>query len=88
MRALIGERNLSVIYVFGPRLQGFFRFSIDLQAGFLVVNSTVDDAGTRSVRIGEDMSTPTCIRYVREALGDAEIDVEIENVQRWSASAE
>ncbi len=88
VRKLMGERNLSVIYVFGPRLQGFFRFSIDLQAGFLVVNSTVDDAGARSVRIGEDMTTSTCIRYVREALGDPDITVEIENVQRWSASAE
>ena len=88
VRALMGDRNLSVIYVFGPRLQGFFRFSIDLQSGFLVVNSTVDDAGARSVRIGEDMSTPTCVRYVRQALGDPEIEVEIENVQRWSASAE
>jgi 2-polyprenyl-6-methoxyphenol hydroxylase-like FAD-dependent oxidoreductase len=88
VRRLMGDRNLSVVYVFGPRLQGFFRFSIDLQAGFLVVNSTVDDDGTRSVRIGEDMSTPSCIRYVREALGDPEIPVEIENVQRWSASAE
>jgi 2-polyprenyl-6-methoxyphenol hydroxylase-like FAD-dependent oxidoreductase len=88
VRRLMGDRNLSVVYVFGPRLQGFFRFSIDLQAGFLVVNSTVDEDGTRSVRIGEDMSEPSCIRYVREALGDPELDVEIENVQRWSASAE
>jgi 2-polyprenyl-6-methoxyphenol hydroxylase-like FAD-dependent oxidoreductase len=88
VRRLMGDRNLSVIYVFGPRLQGFFRFSIDLQAGFLVVNSTSDEAGTRSVRIGDDMSPETCIRYVREALGDPEIPVEIEDVQRWSASAE
>ncbi len=88
VRALMGDRNLSVVYVFGPTLQGFFRFSIDLQAGFLVVNSTVGADGTKSVRIGEDMSEPTCIGYVREALGDPEIAVEIENVQRWSASAE
>jgi 2-polyprenyl-6-methoxyphenol hydroxylase-like FAD-dependent oxidoreductase len=88
VRRLMGDRNLSVIYVFGPRLQGFFRFSIDLQSGFLVVNSTTGADGTRSVRIGEDMSAPTCIRYVREALGDPEIPVEIESVQRWSASAE
>jgi 2-polyprenyl-6-methoxyphenol hydroxylase-like FAD-dependent oxidoreductase len=88
VRRLMGDRNLSVIYVFGPRLQGFFRFSIDLQAGFLVVNSTSDEDGKRSVRIGEDMSGPTCIAYVREALGDPELPVEIENVQRWSASAE
>jgi 2-polyprenyl-6-methoxyphenol hydroxylase-like FAD-dependent oxidoreductase len=88
VRPLMGDRNLSVVYVFGPRLQGFFRFSIDLQAGFLVVNSTADADGVRSVRIGEDMSAPTCIGYVREALGDPDIAVEIENVQRWSASAE
>ncbi len=88
VRQLMGDRNLSVVYVFGPRLQGFFRFSIDLQAGFLVVNSTSDADGNRSVRIGEDMSEPTCVEYVREALGDPDIPVEIENVQRWSASAE
>jgi 2-polyprenyl-6-methoxyphenol hydroxylase-like FAD-dependent oxidoreductase len=88
VRRLMGDRNLSVVYVFGPGLQGFFRFSIDLQAGFLVVNSTTDADGNRSVRIGEDMTAPTCIAYVREALGDPDIPVEIENVQRWSASAE
>jgi len=87
VRRLMGDRNLSVVYVFGPRLQGFFRFSIDLQAGFLVVNSTTDADGARSVRIGEDMSGPTCVQHVREALGDPDIPVEIENVQRWSASA-
>jgi 2-polyprenyl-6-methoxyphenol hydroxylase-like FAD-dependent oxidoreductase len=88
VRRLMGDRNLSVVYVFGPHLQGFFRFSIDLQAGFLVVNSTTDDEGTRSVRIGEDMSEQTCVRYVREALGDPDLAVEIENVQRWAATAE
>jgi 2-polyprenyl-6-methoxyphenol hydroxylase-like FAD-dependent oxidoreductase len=85
---LMGDRNLSVVYVFSPRVVGFFRFSIDLQAGFLVVNATIDEAGTRSVRIGEDMSAETCIRYVRDALGDPELEVEIENVQRWSAMAD
>ena len=53
---LLGDRNLSVIYVFNPRLVGFFRFSIDGQAGFLVVNATVDEDGNRSTSIGEDMS--------------------------------
>ncbi len=63
----MGDRNLSVIYVFGPRLQGFFRFSIDLQAGFLVVNSTSDADGTRSVRHRRgheraDVRARTCAR--------------------------
>jgi len=88
VRPLLGERNLSVVYVFNPRLVGFFRFSIDGDAGFLVVNATFDEEGNRSVAIGEDTSEATCIRYVREALGDPGIPVQIENVQRWSATAD
>ena len=42
VKPLLGDRNLSVIYVFGPTLQGFFRFSLAGDAGFLVVNSTTD----------------------------------------------
>jgi 2-polyprenyl-6-methoxyphenol hydroxylase-like FAD-dependent oxidoreductase len=88
VRGLLGDRNLSVIYVFNPRLVGFFRFSIDGDAGFLVVNATVDEEGSRSTVIGEDMSEETCVRYVREALGAPDLPVQIENVQRWSAMAD
>ncbi|HEV7133384.1 MAG TPA: FAD-dependent monooxygenase [Gaiellaceae bacterium] len=88
IRALMGDRNLSVIYVFNPLLQGFFRFSIGGDAGFLVVNSTVDENGVRSTKVGEDMSEERCIEYVRLALGaPPELPIEIENVQRWSAEA-
>jgi 2-polyprenyl-6-methoxyphenol hydroxylase-like FAD-dependent oxidoreductase len=88
VRGLIGDRNLSVIYVFNPRLVGFFRFSIDGQAGFLVVNATIDEEGNRSTSIGEDMSDETCVAYVRTALGAPDIPVHIENVQRWAATAD
>jgi 2-polyprenyl-6-methoxyphenol hydroxylase-like FAD-dependent oxidoreductase len=88
VRPLLGDRNLSVVYVFNPRLVGFFRFSIDGDAGFLVVNATFDEEGNRSVAIGEDTSEETCIRYVREALGAHDLLVEIENVQRWAATAD
>ena len=88
VRPLLGDRNLSVVYLFNPGLVGFFRFSIDGDAGFLVVNATFDDEGNRSVAIGEDTSEDTCIRYVREALGAPDLPVEIENVQRWSATAD
>ncbi len=88
VRPLLGERNLSVIYVFNPRLVGFFRFSIDGQAGFLVVNATVDEQGNRSTAIGEDMSEATCVGYVRTALGAPELRIQIENIQRWSATAD
>jgi 2-polyprenyl-6-methoxyphenol hydroxylase-like FAD-dependent oxidoreductase len=88
VRPLLGDRNLSVIYVFNPRLVGFFRFSIDGQAGFLVVNATVDEEGNRSTAIGEDMSEDTCVGYVRTALGAPDLPIQIENVQRWSATAD
>ncbi len=88
VRELIGDRNLSVIYVFGPRVQGFFRFSLDGQTGFLAVNSAVGDDGELSRRLWDDTSAEKCVEYVREALGaPGDLPVEIENVQRWNAEA-
>jgi 2-polyprenyl-6-methoxyphenol hydroxylase-like FAD-dependent oxidoreductase len=66
VRELIGERNLSVVYVFGPRVQGFFRFSHDGQAGFLAVNSAVDQNGELSRQLWDDTSAEKCVEYVRE----------------------
>ena len=88
VRELIGDRNLSVVYVFGPRVQGFFRFSLDGRAGFLAVNSAVDENGELSRRLWDDTSPERCVAYVREALGaPPELPVEIENVQKWNAEA-
>ena len=86
---LLGDRNLSVIYVFGPALQGFFRFSLAGDAGFLVVNTTTDaDGEPRPRRLGgherRALRRSTCARRsARRSL-----PVEIENVQRWNASAD
>jgi 2-polyprenyl-6-methoxyphenol hydroxylase-like FAD-dependent oxidoreductase len=88
VRKLIGDRNLSVVYVFGPRLQGFFRFAIDGRSGFLVVNSSVDESGRRTTSVGPTATPERCVAFVREALGAPDLPVEIEDVQRWSAAAE
>ncbi len=88
VRPLIGDRNLSVIYVFGPRLVGFFRFSKAGDTGFLVVNTAITDDGERTTDLWTDTSDERCVEFVREALGDPEIAVEIENVQRWNSCAE
>jgi hypothetical protein len=88
LRSLLGDRNLSVVYVNHPRLLGFFRFSITGDSGFLAVFSTIAEDGTRDTQVGDDVSTNRCIELVRTALGCApDHPVEIENVQRWSASA-
>jgi 2-polyprenyl-6-methoxyphenol hydroxylase-like FAD-dependent oxidoreductase len=88
VRPLLRGRNLSVVYVVNPRLQGFFRFSFDGQAGFLVVNSALDDNGQRTTTIGATATEADCVRYVRDALGAPDLPVEIEDVQQWNAAAE
>jgi len=87
MRALIGDRNLSVVYVNHPELLGFFRFSITGDSGFLAVFSTTEPDGTRDTHVAADMDTARCEALVRKALGRTDIAVEIDNVQRWSAAA-
>jgi 2-polyprenyl-6-methoxyphenol hydroxylase-like FAD-dependent oxidoreductase len=88
VRPLLGDRNLSVVYVVNPRLQGFFRFAIDGRSGFLVVNTAVDDEGRRTTTVGETATEADCVRYVRDALGAPDLAVEIDDVQRWNAAAE
>jgi hypothetical protein len=88
LRALIGDRNLSVVYVNQPELLAFFRFSITGDAGFLAVFATFDNDGKRNNRVGQDLSPGRCAALVRAALGvEAEFPVAIDDVQRWSATA-
>jgi len=88
VKPLVGDRNLSVVYVFGPTLQGFFRFSLAGDAGFLVVNTTTNADGERNRDLWADMGEGRCVEYVREALGAPDLAVEIENVQQWNACAQ
>ncbi|HEX2076040.1 MAG TPA: FAD-dependent monooxygenase [Geodermatophilus sp.] len=86
MRELIGDRNLSVVYVNHPELLGFFRFSITGDAGFLAVFHTVEPDGSRDTHVAADLDTARCVALVQKALG-ADIPVEIDDVQRWTAAA-
>jgi 2-polyprenyl-6-methoxyphenol hydroxylase-like FAD-dependent oxidoreductase len=88
VKQLMGDRNLSVVYVNHPTLLGFFRFSITGDSGFLAVFATIGPDGERDTRVGDDVSTERCVELVRTALGGPpDLPVEIENVQEWSASA-
>jgi 2-polyprenyl-6-methoxyphenol hydroxylase-like FAD-dependent oxidoreductase len=87
LRALIGDRSLSVVYVNQPGLLAFFRFSITGDAGFLAVFATFDEDGTRS-HVDQNLSPARCAALVRAALGvPAEFPVAIDDVQPWAASA-
>jgi 2-polyprenyl-6-methoxyphenol hydroxylase-like FAD-dependent oxidoreductase len=87
LRELIGDRNLSVVYVNHPELLGFFRFSITGDSGFLAVFSTIEPDGTKNTAVGGDVDAARCADLVRTALGRPSIPVEIDNVQRWTAAA-
>ena len=80
VRALLRDRNLSVVYVNQPGLLAFFRFSITADAGFLAVFASAGGP--------QDQSEARCAALVRAALGVAEdFPVAIENVQPWTAAA-
>jgi 2-polyprenyl-6-methoxyphenol hydroxylase-like FAD-dependent oxidoreductase len=87
MRGLIRDRALSVVYISQPDLLGFFRFSITGDSGFLAVFSTTDPDGTRNTDVGQDMDPAHCAELVRKALGRPDMQVEVDNVQRWTAAA-
>jgi 2-polyprenyl-6-methoxyphenol hydroxylase-like FAD-dependent oxidoreductase len=85
---LMGDRNLSVVYVNHPELTAFFRFSITGDSGFLAVFATLEPDGARNTHVGEDISGERCVELVRTALGSASgLPVDIESIQRWSAMA-
>lgn len=86
VKPLLGDRNLSVVYVNHPNLLGFFRFSITGDSGFLAVFSTTAEDGTRDTKVGDDVSPERCVELVRTALGGPDLPVDVESVQRWAAS--
>lgn len=88
LRQMIGDRNLSVVYVNQPDLLGFFRFSITADSGFLAVFSTKNPDGSRDSRVGPDMSVEHCAELVRKALGcGPDEPIDIADVQAWQATA-
>lgn len=84
---LLRDRVVNVVYVFNPRLRGFLRFSLDGRTGFLAVNSIVDEHGRRRRDLAGDLDEKGGVELVRHALGDPNIEVEVENVQQWDAAA-
>jgi 2-polyprenyl-6-methoxyphenol hydroxylase-like FAD-dependent oxidoreductase len=85
---LMGDRNLSVVYVNHPELTGFFRFSITGDSGFLAVFATLGPDGARNTHVAEDITEARCVDFVQTALGSGPgLPVDIESVQRWSAMA-
>ncbi len=88
MTDMIGDRNLSVIYVLHPQMLGFFRFSFDRQSGFLSIFSVTDPETGKHYDLGADVPDERAVDWVRLALGcPADTPVRIDSIQHWEASA-
>lgn len=87
VKALLRGRNLGVIMVVNPTLQGFFRIEKPYKSGFLAVHGLGDPQNPNS-DIWTDLTDERCVDLVRAGLGDEGIAVEIDDVMRWQATAE
>ncbi len=83
-RALRG-RNLGVIYVNSPKLRGFFRLEKTGQGGFLVIFTVGDIHGPDARNAANDMSVERAVRYVRDAVGEPDLAVDVQDVASWVA---
>ncbi|ACL42539.1 MULTISPECIES: FAD-dependent monooxygenase [Micrococcaceae] len=87
VKELLRGRNLGVIMVVNPTLQGFFRIEKPYKSGFLAVHGLGDPLNPNS-DIWTDLTEEGCVDLVRAALGDDSIAVEIDDVMRWQATAQ
>ena len=81
-------RNLGVIYVTNELVRGFFRLEKTGLGGFLVV-FTVGDINEPGARYVADIATDElAVQLVRDAVGDQELVVKVQDVDKWRAVAE
>lgn len=83
-RALRG-RNLGVIYVNNPRIRGFFRLEKTGLGGFLVVFTVGDIHDPAARNAASDLSVARAEQLVRDAVGEPDLDVKVEDVASWVA---
>lgn len=83
-RALRG-RNLGVIYVNNSRVRGFFRLEKTGLGGFFVVFTVGDIHSPAARNAADDITTEKARQLVRDAVGDPDLAVEIQDVAKWVA---
>ncbi|TXN31167.1 FAD-dependent monooxygenase [Lacisediminihabitans profunda] len=84
---LMRGRSLGVIMVVNPILQGFFRIQKPYESGFLAVHGLGDPTDPNN-DVWTDLTDEKCIELVRAGLGVPDIEVHIDDVMKWQASAE
>lgn len=87
VEALLRGRSLGVIMVVNPTLQGFFRIEKPYRSGFLAVHGLGDPQDPNS-DVWTGLTDERCIELVRAGLGVPDLEVRIDDVMKWQASAE
>ena len=85
----IGKNAWSIIYINNPQLSGFFRMNRTARAGFLGVNTVGDSKIDPSAasNASADVSEPRLLELVRAAVGIPDLEVRIDGISRWRATA-
>ncbi|MGH6981290.1 MAG: FAD-dependent monooxygenase, partial [Stellaceae bacterium] len=89
-KALRG-RNLGVIYVINDKVSGFFRLEKTGLGGFLVIflAGNLQNKSDTSFRfIADTADDAAAIQMVRDSVGDQELRVDIEAIDKWRAVAD
>ena len=83
-KALAG-RNLGVIYVNSALIRGFFRLEKTGQGGFLVIFTAGDIHGPDARNVAADINEARAVQLVRDAVGDQNLAVKVEDIHKWQA---
>jgi 2-polyprenyl-6-methoxyphenol hydroxylase-like FAD-dependent oxidoreductase len=82
------DGSLGVIYVFNPKLRGFFRFEKSADAGFLAVNTLGDPREPGALDVTKDLTPERARELVATAIGVPEIPIAIDDIAHWDATAD
>ena len=88
LRPQMAGKALSVVYINNETFGGFFRLDKRCESGFLVVN-TVGTAGAADrAEPAADTSEERLVELVRVGAGVPDLDVRIDGLARWRATAD
>lgn len=87
-RRLLDGTELGVIYIDNPRLRGFFRFERSLTSGFLAVNTLGDPTDPDALDVTRDLTDERAVQLVSAAIGDPSVNVVVDGVAPWTATAD
>lgn len=86
--ALLEGGNQGVIYVANDRLRGFFRFEKSGKSGFLAVNTLGDPRRPGALDVTAGLTADGARELVRAAIGDPDVEVVVDDVAAWDATAD